>query len=108
MDDRLIFVVDDDPGIVKTVCTYFTKVGYRTKGIPDAESLFKFLDKEKPDLIILDLILPDMNGLEICKNLKEKERFSSIPVIILSGRTEENDKVSGLDTGADDYVVKPF
>ncbi len=108
MDELFIVIVDDDPGIVKTISTYLVKVGYRAKGFPDAESLFKFLEKEKPDLIILDLMLPDTSGFEICKNLKETERFSSIPIIILSGKTEETDKISGLEIGADDYIVKPF
>lgn len=108
MDDKLIVVIDDDPGIVDTISEYFERPGFRVKGFSDTKGLFKFLDKEKPDLIILDLILPGINGFEICKSLKEKDRFSSIPIIMLSAKSEEPDKISGLDLGADDYMVKPF
>ncbi len=109
MDNKLIAVVDDDPDIVKTVSAYLEDEGFDVRGFSGAKGLFAFLDKEKPDLIILDLVLPGgMNGFEICRNLKEKEKFSSIPIIMLSGQGEENKKVSGLDMGADDYVVKPF
>ncbi len=108
MDDNLIAVVDDDPGIVSTITEFLSKQGYRVKGLHDGKALFSYLEKERPDLIILDLVLPGMNGFEICQTLKGKERFSGIPIIILSGKTEEDDKVSGLDLGADDYMIKPF
>ena len=107
MNDRLIAVVDDDPDTVEITTLNLKEEGFRVKGFLDAEGLFKFLDKEKPDLIILDLMLPDMNGFEVCKRLKEKEKLSSIPIIMLTGKDWETDKVSGLDMGADDYVVKP-
>lgn len=107
MDDKLIVIVDDDPRMVDMISRSLTKEGFRVKGVSDAVGLFKFLNKEKPDLIILDLMLPDMDGFEICKSLKKKERFSSIPVIILSGKGGEADKVSGLDMGSEDYIVKP-
>ncbi|MEI7752329.1 MAG: response regulator transcription factor [Candidatus Omnitrophota bacterium] len=66
------------------------------------------IEAEIPDLILLDIMMPDIDGLEVCKKLKEDERFSSIPIIILSCKNEESDKVSSLDIGADDYMVKPF
>ena len=108
MNDKLIAVVDDEPGIIKTVSEYLSGRGFKVKGFPDAEIFFNFLNKEKPDLIILDLKLPGMHGFEVCRILREKERFSSIPIIILSANREEPDKVSGLEMGADDYLVKPF
>jgi two-component system phosphate regulon response regulator PhoB/two-component system alkaline phosphatase synthesis response regulator PhoP len=107
MDDNLIVIVDDDPNLLKITALNLTEEGFRVKGLLDANDLFKFLEKEKPDLIILDLMLPGMNGFEICKTLKKNERYSSIPVIILSGKNEEADKISGLDLGSDDYIVKP-
>ena len=64
--------------------------------------------KVKPDLILLDLMMPEVSGFKICKDLKAKERSAAIPIIILSAKTDKSDKVSGLDTGADDYIVKPF
>ena len=108
MDDKLIVIVDDDPDMVKIVSLNLKEEGYRVKGLLDAKSLFKFLSKENPDLIILDLMLPDMSGLEVCKKLKKDERFSSVPVIMVTGKGEEADKVSGLDMGSDDYIVKPL
>jgi len=108
MNDKLIVVVDDDPDVAMMLDLNLGEQGYKFKSILNAKDLFEFLNKEMPDLILLDLMLPDMNGFEICKALKEKDRFSSIPVIIISGKDEERDKVSGLGIGADDYIVKPF
>ncbi|MFC1480192.1 response regulator transcription factor [Candidatus Omnitrophota bacterium] len=108
MENALIVIVDDDPGIIDLVSDYFSRNGATVKGFRDSVGLFKYLQNKKPDLIVLDIGLPGMDGFEICKKLKEKERFSAIPIIILSGKGEERDKVSGLDLGADDYVVKPF
>jgi two-component system phosphate regulon response regulator PhoB/two-component system alkaline phosphatase synthesis response regulator PhoP len=106
--EKLLAIVDDDPGIVSTLMSYLDKHDYKTKGFSDANALFAFLEESRPDLIILDLMLPGMSGFEVCKKLKEKDRTAGIPIIILSGKTEETDKVSGLDLGADDYVAKPF
>jgi two-component system phosphate regulon response regulator PhoB/two-component system alkaline phosphatase synthesis response regulator PhoP len=108
MQDKVIAIVDDDREIREMVSQYLTKDGFKTKGLDDAESLMSYLEKTMPDLIILDLMLPGMNGFEACKKLREKDRTTAIPIIILSGKAEETDKVSGLDLGADDYVVKPF
>jgi two-component system phosphate regulon response regulator PhoB/two-component system alkaline phosphatase synthesis response regulator PhoP len=74
----------------------------------DAERFFQFMDTHIPDLIVLDLMLPDTDGFEICKYLKKKDEFALIPIIMLTARTEEVDKVVGLELGADDYVTKPF
>lgn len=107
MNDSLIVIVDDDPDIVESISSSIRSEGYRVKGFSCAEDLFKFLDNEKPDLILLDVMLPGINGFDVCKSLKKKERFSSIPIIMLSGRDAEKDKVSGLDAGSDDYIAKP-
>ena len=106
--NKFILVVDDEPSVIKMVSMYYERYGARVKGVPDSEKMFKVLDKERPDLIILDLMLPGMDGFKICKKLKEKDRYSPIPIIILSGRSQAIDKVTCLDMGADDYVAKPF
>lgn len=107
--DKLVVVVDDKPDLVSMVSEFLSGKGLVVKGVSDSDELFTFLEKETPDLFILDLMLPvGMQGFEICKKLKSHERFSSIPIIILSANSQEQDKIAGLDLGADDYMVKPF
>ncbi|MFH1665776.1 MAG: response regulator transcription factor, partial [Candidatus Omnitrophota bacterium] len=108
MNERLIGVVDDDPAIVKVLIDYLSKKGFVVQGFRDSEKLFAFIAREKPVLLILDLMLPGMQGLEICKKIKADERWASTSIIILSGKEAEHDKIDGLETGADDYIVKPF
>ena len=74
----------------------------------ESDSLMCFLRKHIPDLIILDLMLPDADGLEVCKYLKKKDEFTGIPIIMVTAKSEETDKILGLELGADDYVTKPF
>ncbi|MBX3042428.1 MAG: response regulator transcription factor [Candidatus Kapabacteria bacterium] len=105
---KLIAVVDDEPDITELLSIHLTKAGYKVKTFEDANGLFKFLKTNTPDLFILDLMLPDADGFEICKYLKKEDKFSSIPVIMLTARIDEMDKVLGLELGADDYVTKPF
>jgi DNA-binding response OmpR family regulator len=106
--NKLIAVIDDEPDIVELVTIHFKKAMFKVKGFSDAESFYRFLDEKIPDLIILDLMLPDADGLEICKYLKKEDKFSSIPIIMLTAKGDEIDKVLGLELGADDYVTKPF
>lgn len=108
VDTKLIALVDDDPTIVSTVSDYFEKIGFAVEGFSNAEGLFNFLHTKRPDIVLLDIVLPDMNGFQICKTLRESEQFSSIPIIILSGQDKENDRIFGLDLGADDYMTKPY
>jgi two-component system phosphate regulon response regulator PhoB/two-component system alkaline phosphatase synthesis response regulator PhoP len=105
---ELIAVVDDEPDIVELVSLHLQKAGFAVEEFLNAEGFLKFIDTHTPDLIVLDLMLPDMDGFEICKYLKKKEEFVSIPIIMLTARTEEIDRVLGLELGADDYVTKPF
>jgi two-component system phosphate regulon response regulator PhoB/two-component system alkaline phosphatase synthesis response regulator PhoP len=105
---ELVAVVDDEPDIVDLVSVHLEKAGYKARGFEDATGFFRFIEKTVPDLVILDLMLPDVDGLEICRSLKGDPRWSSIPVIMLTARTGETDKVVGLELGADDYVTKPF
>lgn len=106
--NKLIFVIDDEPDIVELVTIHLKKAMFKVKGFSDAESFYRFLDEKIPDLIILDLMLPDADGLEICKYLKKEDKFSSIPIIMLTAKGDETDKILGLEFGADDYVTKPF
>jgi len=106
--NRLIAIVDDEPDILELVSLHLKKTGFNAKGFPDADGFLKFLKRKIPDLVILDLMLPDADGLEICKYLKKEENLSSIPIIMLTAKGEETDKVLGLELGADDYVTKPF
>lgn len=102
---KLIYTVDDEENILEIVNFNLEKNGYIAKGFLSGKDFLESFHKEKPDLVILDLMLPDIDGYEICKRIKNN---SHIPVIILSARGEELDKVLGLELGADDYIVKPF
>ncbi len=106
--NELIAVVDDEPDIVDLITLQLQKAGFRAEGYSDARSLLSALEKRTPDLILLDLMLPDIDGLEICKLLRRKEEWAAIPVIMVTAKGEESDKILGLELGADDYVTKPF
>ncbi len=105
---KLIAVVDDEPDIVDLISLALKKAGFETVGFNNSDSLFQFMDKHTPDLILLDLMLPDADGLDVCRLIKAKEKWSSIPIIMVTAKTEETDRILGLELGADDYVVKPF
>ena len=103
-----IHIVDDEPDILELVTIHLEQNGFIAKGFLNSRDFYKAIEKNKPDLLILDLMLPDEDGLEICKTIKQREGMSHIPIIILSAKGEESDKVVGLELGADDYVTKPF
>jgi len=105
---KLIAIIDDEPDIAELVSLHLSKAGFAVKRFLDADSFLKFIHRQTPDLIILDLMLPDADGFEICKYLKKEDKFSPIPIIMLTAKSEEVDKVLGLELGADDYVTKPF
>jgi two-component system phosphate regulon response regulator PhoB/two-component system alkaline phosphatase synthesis response regulator PhoP len=100
--------VEDEEDISELVSIHLEKSGFKSRAFSSAKKLFSYLKKQKPDLIILDLMLPDMDGFEVCKELKKNEKYASIPVIMLTAKGEETDKIVGLELGADDYVTKPF
>jgi DNA-binding response OmpR family regulator len=102
---KKILVVDDEPQIVKVLKAYLEKGGYHVVTASDGKAALVSFDREKPDFMILDLNLPGMDGLEICREIR---RDSNIPILMLTARVEEADKLIGLELGADDYVVKPF
>jgi len=103
-----ILIVDDEKDIVKMLDYNFKKEGYRMVACNDGEDALDLAAKEHPDLIILDLMLPGVDGLEVCKILKKESKTASIPIIMLTAKTQEADKILGLELGADDYVTKPF
>jgi len=106
--NKFIAVVDDEPDIVDLITLHLKKAGFQTEGFFEAKSFLDSLEKRVPDLVVLDLMLPDIDGLEVCKLMRRKEEWASVPVIMVTARGEEGDKVLGLELGADDYVTKPF
>jgi len=105
---KTVAIIDDEPDIVELVSLHLKRAGFDAKGFLNAEDFFDFIGKSTPDLLLLDLMLPDADGFEICKYLKKKDEFASLPIIMLTAKGEETDKVLGLELGADDYVTKPF
>lgn len=104
----MIYCVEDDKSIREIEMYTLQSTGFETKGFEDGYSFFEELKEEKPDLILLDVMLPDEDGISILTKLKKNPDTSNIPVIIASAKGEEYDKIKGLDTGADDYLAKPF
>jgi DNA-binding response OmpR family regulator len=100
-----ILLVDDEPRVREVVASYLIRDGYRVQTASDGESARRYLAEFRPDLVILDLMLPAVSGFEV---LQEIRRNGDLPVILLTARADEVDRVSGLELGADDYVVKPF
>lgn len=103
-----VAIVEDEEDIFELVSLHLKREGFRTEGFKTGTEFLKSLESRIPSLVILDLLLPDINGLEICKILKKDDRTSSIPIIILTAKSNETDIVLGLELGADDYIVKPF
>lgn len=100
-----ILLVDDDPRLIRFARANLESVGYRVIAATDGASAIKLVEAEEPDLVILDILLPGLDGFEVCKRIRE---FSMVPIIMLTAMAEEGDKVKGLELGADDYLTKPF
>lgn len=105
MAEALILVVEDEPTIVEVVVRYLQREGFRTTVALDGESALRAVARERPDLVILDVMLPQLDGLEVLRRLRAG---GALPVLMLTARGEEIDRVVGLELGADDYLVKPF
>ena len=105
---RKICIVEDEPDIAELVAHNFRKEQYNVDVFYDGESFLESLEDELPDLVILDLMLPGIDGLEVCRIMRSNEKTRGTPIIILTAKAEELDVVLGLELGADDYVVKPF
>ena len=104
----LIYSVEDDINIAHVIQIAMQNSGFDIQGFIDGKSFFQAMDVNTPDLILLDVMLPDLDGIEILKRLKSVSNYKKIPVMIISAKSTELDKVIGLDSGADDYMQKPF
>jgi DNA-binding response OmpR family regulator len=105
MADAKILVVDDDKKIVELVTLYLKKDGYHVLTAYDGQQAIELARRKQPDLVVLDLMLPQVDGTDVCRILRAE---SPLPIIMLTGRSTDDDKLAGLDLGADDYVTKPF
>jgi DNA-binding response OmpR family regulator len=105
MPETSILVIEDEPSIAEIVSIYLRRAGYQVEVIADGRAALETLERKLPDLVILDIMLPKVDGFAITRWLRDR---SDIPIIILTSRREEIDRIAGLELGADDYVVKPF
>lgn len=105
---KKILIVEDEADIANLVKFYLEKEGFLTKVAKSGSEALKFLKSEHPDLVILDLMLPEMDGIEICKRVRSTPGTTFIPILMLTAKAEESDIIVGLELGADDYVTKPF
>ncbi len=108
MSEELILVVEDDPDIQELLEYTLLQAGYRVDVTDRGEEGLEIVREHLPSLIVLDLMLPGLDGLEVCRRLKADEATQSLPVIILTAKGEEEDVVAGFEAGADDYITKPF
>lgn len=105
---RNIFVVDDEHDILELLDLQLTKANFNVKTFDNGMDFLEALKSEAPDLAILDLMLPDIEGTEICKTIRRSDKFKALPIIMLTAKGEEVDRILGLELGADDYLAKPF
>lgn len=106
MTSDLILLVDDEPNIIELAQLYLEREGYRTVSAADGQAALDAVDKHRPDLIVLDIMLPEIDGLEVCRKLRGKK--DPVAILMLTARDEDIDKILGLELGADDYLTKPF
>ncbi|MGH9025712.1 MAG: response regulator [Acidimicrobiia bacterium] len=100
-----ILVVEDDPNVAEVVSRYLEREGYDVEHLSDGREALAHAGTALPDLVVLDLMLPGLNGLEVCRRLRS---IAAVPVVMLTARSDEEDRIAGLELGADDYVAKPF
>src|SRR5262245_18361764 len=108
MGQPRILLIEDEKGLVQSLTWYLTREGYETTAVADGAEGLRKAQALLPDLILLDLMLPGMGGLDVCRELRAGEKTRQIPIVMLSARAEEADQVEGFAKGADDYVTKPF
>ena len=104
----LILVVEDEPPIQKLLAYNLAAAGFEVAAAYDGEEAIVMLDERTPDLVLLDWMLPQLSGLELCRRLRRRQATAHVPIIMLTARGEEPDRLRGLDTGADDFITKPF
>ena len=103
-----IFIIEDEPSIIQLVQHNLEKEGFIIASSENGNEGLKQLKKFEPNLLLLDWMLPDLSGIEICKNIRKDNKFKTLPIIMLTAKGEEEDKIKGLESGADDYLTKPF
>jgi len=108
MGKRKVLIIEDDRDIVEMLEYHLQEAGYETVSALNGQDGIAMATKQQPDLIILDIMLPIVDGFEVCRTLKQDDTVTHVPIIILSAKSQETDKVIGLELGADDYVTKPF
>ena len=108
MTKPTLLLVEDDRSIADLLIWNFERDGYAVRRTGDGEEALMLADEQVPDVVILDWMIEGISGLEVCRRLRRKERTANVPIIMLTARGEESDRIRGLDTGADDYVTKPF
>jgi DNA-binding response OmpR family regulator len=106
MTGELLLLVDDEPNIIELAQVYLEREGFRTITAADGREALESVEKHRPDLVVLDLMLPEIDGLEVCRTLRKEE--DPVAIIMLTARDEDIDKILGLELGADDYLTKPF
>jgi phosphate regulon transcriptional regulator PhoB len=105
---KKILIVEDEHDLIRLIKYNLEKEGFRVSSVTDGSLVMAELRREEPDLLVLDLMLPGMDGLEICRQVRRHDRYAGIPILMLTARSGEADRVVGLELGADDYVTKPF
>ena len=108
LSDPKILVVEDEPNQVELIEFNLNSQGYEVVVARDGEEALNLAEEENPDLILLDWMLPKVSGIEVCRQLRRSKMTREIPIVILTARSEESDKIRGLDIGADDYITKPY
>src|ERR1700712_2257135 len=103
-----ILVVEDEDSLATLLQYNLEKEGYEVRVAGDGEEALLLVDEKLPDRVVLDWMLPKISGIEVCRRLRQRSETRNLPIIMLTARGEETDRIRGLDTGADDYVVKPF
>jgi two-component system phosphate regulon response regulator PhoB len=103
-----ILVVEDEPAMVELLRYNLESEGFDVASAPDGEEAIMAIEEQSPDMVLLDWMIPKVSGIEICRRLRRDQKFRNLPVIMITARGEESDRVRGLDVGADDYVAKPF
>jgi len=103
-----IVVADDDPIVVRFLTSVFQSEGFEVRGAEDGERALQMIRENRPDIVILDLVMPFMDGFEVCRQVRQSAETSQLPVIILSMRDKEQDALRAFEMGANDYVRKPF
>lgn len=104
----LVLIVEDESALVEVLKYNLEKEGFRTEVATDGEEALLVVDEQSPDLVILDWMLPRVSGVEVCRRIRRRKETRSVPIVMLTARGEEGDRVRGLESGADDYVTKPF